>query len=392
MKVATIGSGICGLTFAAAIRHFNPDVEVQLYERDTSSDARFQGYSLGMKGDAGIPVLRQLGIFDRLRADMMPVHNFVFCDQKGTPLLELPSSTDDQNLNLRVKRSLLKAGLRAAAPDVTINHGMECTGYRNIDGGIDVHFRNGQTVHADYLVAADGVGSALRQQLVGDTKRYLGLSCVVGEASIDIEHSPLLAGGHFMMLGYNGASGFCYRDPAGFHFSYTEHVLSESDLANKTADELILHIRTATADWHAPVPRIAAALDPASIVVRGYYDKEPLKRVRDGRLWLLGDAAHPMSPFQGQGANMAMLDALKLAELLGGAGTEVPESAAAALEANIVSRGRKAVLESRSAARQFHTQSRFQRMNRNVGFRMANFFIKMFSKRSQPETSQGTAG
>jgi len=388
MKIATVGSGICGLTFAAAMRRFNPDVDVQIYERDTAPDARFQGYSLGMKGDAGIPVLRQLGVFERLQADMMPVRNFVFCDQKGNPLLELPSSTDDKNLNLRIKRSLLKAGLRAAAPDVTINYGMECTGYKNTDRGIDLQFRNGQTVRVDYVVAADGVGSVLRQQLVGDGKRYLGLTCVVGEATLDIQHS-LLAGGYFMMLGDSGASVFCYRDHAGLHFSYTEHVFSESALADKTSDELIRHIRTATAGWHAPVPQIAVALDPTSIVVRGYHDKEPLRRVRDDRLWLLGDAAHPMAPFQGQGANMAMLDALKLAELLGALGTALPEQAAAALEADIVKRGRKAVLASRGAAKQFHTQSRFQRVGRNVGFRAASFFIKMFSKRSEPVAAPG---
>src|SRR5215471_2147150 len=286
MRIAVVGSGICGLTFAAAMQHVNSDVEVELYERDTAPDARFQGYSLGMKGDAGIPVLRQLAIFDRLQADLMPVRNFVFCDQRGHALLELPSGTDDKHLNLRIKRSLLKAGLRAAAPDVTINYGMECSGYRTSDGGVEVQFRNGHTADADYVVAADGVGSALRQQLIGDAKRYLGLSCVVGEAKLDIT-DPLLAGGYFMMLGDGGNSVFCYRDQVGLPFSYTEHVRSESELADKASGELIRGIRTATHDWHAPVPQIAAALDPATLVVRGYYDKEPLKRLRDGRLWLL---------------------------------------------------------------------------------------------------------
>jgi salicylate hydroxylase len=374
-----IGSGICGLTFAAAMHRFNADVDVQLYERDEAPDSRFQGYSLGMKGDAGIPVLRQLGVFDALRPSMAAVWNFVFCDQKGNPLLELPSSTDDKNLNLRVKRSSLKDGLRGAAPDAPIHYGTDCIRYRQTAAGIEVEFHDGRTIQAEYVVAADGVGSAMRQQLVGDRRCYLGLSCVVGSARTEVDH-PLLAGGYFMMLGDSGDSVFCYRDQGGMHLSYTAHVESEDVLKAQSSEELVKLVQKATASWSAPVPQITAALDPSTIVVRGYYDKEPLKHVRDGRVWLLGDAAHPMSPFQGQGANMAMLDAWKLAQLL--ASATVVESDAAALEADIVGRGRKAVLESRSAARQFHTRSRIQRMNRNFGFRMANVFIKLFARKA----------
>jgi 2-polyprenyl-6-methoxyphenol hydroxylase-like FAD-dependent oxidoreductase len=57
---------------------------------------------------------------------------------------------------------------------------------------VDVFFQNGQTVQADCVVAADGVGSALRQQLVGDTKQCLGLSCVVGHAEVEVSIRCLL--------------------------------------------------------------------------------------------------------------------------------------------------------------------------------------------------------
>jgi 2-polyprenyl-6-methoxyphenol hydroxylase-like FAD-dependent oxidoreductase len=384
MRIATIGAGISGLTIAAALRHFDPHVEVQLYERDTDTAQRFQGYSLGMKGEYGISVLRQLGVLDQLRADMVPVTNFVFCDQKGHALLELPDGSE-KHLNLRVKRSRLKEALRAAAPDVKINYGMDCTGYRQTPDAIEVLFRNGQTVQADYVVAADGVGSALRQQLIADNKHYLGLTSIVGEAPITLNH-PLLAGGYFMMLGDSGASAFCYREANGIHFSFTQHAESDRALAEAAPAALLHCIQEATAAWSPPVPQIASGIDRATIVVRGYYDKEPLRHVREGRLWLLGDAAHPMSPFQGQGANMAMLDALKLAELLASAAGRraLPSEGTAALEADIVARGRKAVLESRGAAMEFHARSRFKQMNRNMGFRMVNVFIKLFSTRSRP--------
>ena len=119
------------------------------------------------------------------------------------------------------------------------------------------------------------------------------------------------------------------------------------------------------------------------MVVRGYYDKEPVQHMRQGRVWLAGDAAHPMSPFQGQGANMAMVDALKLAQYFGELETNPSnaESKAQVLEKDIVTRGRKAVLESRNAARQFHSTSRFQQGMRNVGFQMGNFFIQMSTRK-----------
>lgn len=390
MKVIAIGAGVSGLTLAAALIRFDPSVEVELYERDADAASRFQGYSLGLKGEGGLPVLRQLGLFEELRPYMQPITNFIFCDQQGHALLQLPSSGDDKHQTLRVKRSRLREVLRSAAPQVKINFGMQCTGYEQTADAIDVHFSNGQTVRADYVVATDGVGSTLRQQMVGDSKRYLGLTCIVSEAPIKVD-DPLLAGGYCLMLGATGASAFCYRDEGGTHFSYTEHAESEDSLARQTPAQLVRRIQAATAGWHSPIPQIASAIDPSSIVVRGYYDKEPVKQVRDGRLWLIGDAAHPMSPFQGQGANMAMLDALRLAELLCGPGAPGSGSTVEAghLEADIVARGRKAVTDSRNAARQFHTQSRFQQRNRNLGFRFANIFVSRFSK--PPRSSRATA-
>jgi 2-polyprenyl-6-methoxyphenol hydroxylase-like FAD-dependent oxidoreductase len=271
--------------------------------------------------------------------------------------------------------------LRAAALDVPIHFEAECVGYRQTDDGIEIQFCDGQTVRADYAVAVDGVGSALRQQFVGDAKNYLGLTSIVGDAPIALTH-PLLEDGYFMTLGDDGSSVFCYREVGGIHLSYTQHAESEASFIGESADALLRRVQEAMADWHDPIPRIAAAIDPATLVARGYYDKEPIKHVRDGRLWLIGDAAHPMCPFQGQGANMAMLDALKLGELLASVaskGTNVGQDAAR-LEADIVAHGRKAILESRKAAAQFYTTCRFKQRNRNIGFSMANFFIKRFSK------------
>jgi salicylate hydroxylase len=388
MNIGVIGAGISGLTFAAAMHRFAPEVHVELYERAEDPAGTSHGYSLGLKGDAGLAVLKTLGLYDSVVAGAVTVHNFVFCNQRGQHLLELPSASDERRVTRRINRQDLKAALRAATADTPIHFGMRCVGYRQ-NGVIEAEFYDGDSVEVDYLVACDGAASAVRQQMLGDGKRYLGLTAVVGDAPAAFEH-PLLAGGYFMTLGDDGSSIFCYCQPDGVHLSFTSHAASEADLRAFSPDSLLQRTRRAAGDWHPPIPEIAAAIDPASVVVRGYYDKQPARHVRAGRIWLIGDAAHPMSPFQGQGANLGMLDALKLARYFAGVAGSLTESEtkARALETEIVWRGRKAVIESRNAAWQFHATSPIEQWFRNFGFRVSNTMIGLFAKQQARSTHE----
>src|SRR5215467_1856203 len=130
MKIAVIGAGISGLTLAATLRHFAPDTQVDLYERDPSVTSRPQGYSLGLKGDAGLAVLKTLGLYDRLGEEIVTIKNFVFCTQRGQHLLELPATLNEQRLTQRVKRQALKTALLEAIHPTPIQWGQHCTGFQ----------------------------------------------------------------------------------------------------------------------------------------------------------------------------------------------------------------------------------------------------------------------
>jgi 2-polyprenyl-6-methoxyphenol hydroxylase-like FAD-dependent oxidoreductase len=386
MKIAVIGAGISGLTFAVAMQRFSPQTEVEVYERDQSLTSRPQGYSLGLKGDLGLAVLKTLGLYEQLaQEEMVTIPNFVFCNQRGQHLLELPATGEEKRLTQRVPRVALKAALPQAIGPTPLHFGRHCTGYRQSAGDIEVHFEDGTRAQADYLLACDGVSSALRKPLSGDEKRYLGLTSIVCVAPLLVQH-PLLQGGYFMTLGDDGSSAFCYRQSDSVAFSYTVHAPSEDDLNAQTPSELLRRIQHATSTWHPPIPQLVTTIDEASVVVRGYYDREPLTRLREGRLWLIGDAAHPMAPSQGLGANLGMLDGLQLAQYFAGlvSNPKQAEEKAQTLEAEIIARGRKAVLASRAAAGRLHLTNRLQQSWRNFGFRTGNLFIQGFSRHDAP--------
>ena len=116
MKIVIVGAGISGLTLAVALRRFLPNAQAQIYERDASKYSRTQGYSLGLKGDTGLRVLKTLGLYEPLVYDAIPITNFIFANQGGQTLLELPATGEEKRLTMRVPRQTLSSRRPEASP------------------------------------------------------------------------------------------------------------------------------------------------------------------------------------------------------------------------------------------------------------------------------------
>jgi 2-polyprenyl-6-methoxyphenol hydroxylase-like FAD-dependent oxidoreductase len=385
VEIMVIGAGLSGLALAAAMRRKAPEVRVTVCERDPSAFSRPQGYAIGIKGDTGVPALRELDLEQRVfEGDTVRVTDFVFTDQRGRSLLELrPARDDDRNLTLRIQRTQLKNALLEAVGDgAGLRYGHGCTGIEAVGDRVTAILDDNRRIEADYLVGCDGVASAVRAQIVGDAPRFLGLTAIYGDAPIQPDH-PLLSGGYFITLGRDGSSFFCYTQPGGsVHFSYTLHSATPGTMGAASQDGLLSTVGRRTDGWFDLVRQVVDAADVGSVGVRDYYDRDPIGSVRYGRVWLVGDAAHPMAPFQGQGANCGLLHAVRLADYFAAARKDPAgaEPLAGRVEAELVRRGRGAVLESRKRARQLHTTSAFSRAMRDGGFRMGNAMMKLMRR------------
>jgi len=313
LRAAIIGGGIGGLAAANAL--IRRGLAVTVFE---------QAPILGEVG-AGVFIfpnsLRQLermGFRDALAAVGAPVGpGSQYCRKDGAvvgPILTTDSSGWSGMYGMH--RADLLDALAAGLSPGTVRTGHRAVDFSQDDAAATVSFANGETAQADVVIAADGIHSAL-QRFVVEPKpaEYSGVRAYRGLVARDRLHTWrdrthqvwMGDGKHFMVFPVRSGTLLNYVG-----FVPTDNQTAESWSAVGDRDELAASF----AGWD---PQIIALLDKVeSCFWWGLYDRRPLERWTNGRLALLGDAAHAMLPHLGQGANQAIEDGVALAVLLEG--------------------------------------------------------------------------
>jgi salicylate hydroxylase len=339
--VAIIGAGIGGVALAVACLHRG--IPYTLYERDSSFDARAQGYGLTLQQASN--AIKGLGLFTLKDAGSSTRH--VVHTTEGKEIIEWGMKThinikkSPKRKNVHIPRQALRLALLEQLGEQNgVQWGHCLVDFKQSeDKGVELSFQVKGVVkkaRADLVVGADGIRSVVRSLLVGEDitpLRYLGYVVILGicylEALKGIESSLLDSTTVFQTV--NGHERI-YMMPfsldavmwqLSFPMSEEEAKALSSQEAQALKDEACLR-----AQWHKPIPQILSATLPAQISGYPVYDRELLKLElleKAGAVTLIGDAAHPMSPFKGQGANQALLDALALARNISIACATSPE-------------------------------------------------------------------
>lgn len=305
-RAIIIGAGIGGLTAAIALQRIGVDVTVL----ERAEKLQEVGSALPLWTNA-LRALQKLDLTEELEAIGIPVTAGSISTWQGDTLADMSTEILLKKLgtiSTVVHRAELHAVLLKACGAEKVHLGATCIGFRQDNIGVCAVLTDGQEVRGDVLIGADGLHSVVRTQLFNAQKpRYVGYTCWRGVADIDGTGLETWAWGKGYQFGItpmtnNRAYWFAQR--------YTPEGIPDKPCGRKC------EVLELFQDWHDPIPRVIQATTETHILRNDIYEHKHLRHWSRGRVTLLGDAAHAMTPNLGQGACQAIEDAVELAHCL----------------------------------------------------------------------------
>jgi 2-polyprenyl-6-methoxyphenol hydroxylase-like FAD-dependent oxidoreductase len=242
-----------------------------------------------------------------------------FYSKDGTPLyISSPEFAEEEDLGVCLSRGELQQILYEALPSGIVHPGKTFEKFEETEKGVQVYFQDGSTTSGDILVGADGLYSRVRANLSGQQRLeepvYSGMCCWRGffngsNISLNKEYS--------WMEFWGQGNRFGYFDIGKGQFSFYAFSNSQQGGNDDSVGGSLNALKLIFSDYAEPVPSILKVLENENIYRDDIFDREPLGNYwGQGRVTLIGDAAHPVQPNLGQGGCMAIEDAFELAKLL----------------------------------------------------------------------------
>lgn len=313
--ITIVGAGLGGLTLARVLHVHG--IEAIVYEADVSAGARSQGGMLDIHDYNGQLALKAAGLYEAFRGIIHPGGEAArILDPQGNVLLEQPD--DGNGGRPEVPRGALRRILLDSLPAGAVQWGRKLTAVEALgDGQYQLSFADDSSVTTNFLVGADGAWSRVRSLLSDVKPQYAGTSFIETYLlDADTRHlaSARAVGGGALYVLTPGKSIVAHREPNGVLHTYVVLTRSQEwfDALN-FADPKTVKARVA-GELHGWAPEFTALITDSET-------RPVLRKIHSlpiGHRWqrlpgvtLLGDAAH-LSPPDGEGANLAMLDGAEL--------------------------------------------------------------------------------
>lgn len=314
LPALVIGGGIGGLTAAIALQRVG--MEAAVFERAGALEEAGAGLTLWPNA---ISALRRIGLGGALATVGQPVTHSRILSWRGDVLADLPVGLLERRFGapmMGVHRGELQSALVAALAPGTLSTGAACVGFTHDAGGVHARLAGDQEAAGVLLVGADGIRSTIRAQLWGQAPlRYAGYTAWRGVARVPSRLWPAEtaseiwgAGKRFGLVPLTGGRVYW--------FAAVNAPESAPEGAPGRPSGRQRELLDRFHGWPDAVLAAIEGTDEPAILRNDIYDRPPLAHWSQGRVTLLGDAAHPMTPNMGQGACQAIEDAAALAACL----------------------------------------------------------------------------
>jgi FAD-dependent urate hydroxylase len=357
-RVAIAGAGVGGLTLALGLHRAG--IPVSVFEKYPGAQKHATGFTLWSYS------AQRLADFGFSAEKMDSVGSWVetteIRNQAGRVISRMPVGEVSRALgaeSYEVRRPQMLAAIEAELPVGTVRRGVACTHAVTEDDQAFLVLEGGERINADLVVGADGIHSTLRTVVAGPTELrdsgYRGCSAVARfSAGLLPPHT------HVDLWGKGGKAGIADVGDGVVRWYLTWK--AEADAQLQTREQLL----AAYAEWDPVMTQVITQTADEAITHHTYADIAPIRTWRQGRVVLMGDAAHATTPFAAMGANMAIEDAGVLVEAL--ADSDTVEAALMTFEISRKKRAEDVVAKGRIMGRVTQLHSPFAAWLRDQAF------------------------
>jgi salicylate hydroxylase len=366
-QVSIVGGGLGGLTAALALLAKGFDVTV--FEQAQELGEIGAGVQLAPNA---MRVLMALGLEQKaMKTAFEPQAHVVRNWKSGgvvatTPMKDVYRKKFDAGY-YTFHRADLHAVLVDALPADRVRLNATCTGVRTSEKGATLEFANGSQVESDVVIGADGIHSVVRESMFGrQAPRFTGVVCWRGVVPTDSLPPDVITRDMTAWFGPRSTI-VTYYVRGGRLINWAAFIEQDWRQESWKIEGDRNEVLSTYADWHPSINQFVSKTD--RLYKWAVFDREPLPQWTKGCVTLMGDAAHPMLPYLGQGACMAVEDAYALARALERE-TQSVGQALQAYEAERRPRASRVQLASRARARINHLESPWAGLRRDIGYRL----------------------